>query len=30
VKNNAGSLPITVGERDTIVYEIPALKWVGH
>ena len=30
VKNNAGSLPITVDERDTIVFEIPGLQWLGH
>jgi hypothetical protein len=30
VKSNAGSLPITVEERDTIVFEIPGLKWIGH
>jgi len=30
VKNNAGSLPIVVDERDTIVLEIPGLQWIGH
>jgi hypothetical protein len=30
VQNNAGSLPISVEARDTIVLEIPGLKWLGH
>ncbi|MBK9989933.1 MAG: hypothetical protein IPP19_04125 [Verrucomicrobia bacterium] len=30
VANNAGSFPITVAERDTVVFEIPGLKWIGH
>ncbi len=30
VQNSVASLPITVGARDTIVLEIPGLKWIGH
>ncbi len=27
---NQGSLPLTVAARDTLVFEIPGLKWLGH
>ncbi len=27
---NKGSLPLTVAARDTLVFEIPGLKWLGH
>jgi hypothetical protein len=30
VASNKASLPITVAARDTLVFEIPKLKWVGH
>lgn len=30
INNHVGSIPITVGARDTLVFEIPKLKWVGH
>jgi hypothetical protein len=30
VSNHAASVPISVAAYDTAVYEIPALKWVGH
>lgn len=30
VANNSASVPISVAAYDTIVYEIPALKWIGH
>jgi hypothetical protein len=30
VANNAATVPISVAAYDTVVYEIPALKWIGH
>ncbi len=30
IAGNRGSLPITVAARDTLVFEIPGLKWLGH
>ncbi len=30
IASNKGSLPITVAARDTLVFEIPGLKWLGH
>jgi|GEM_PF-1320349 len=30
VTNNAATVPISVAAYDTVVYEIPALKWLGH
>jgi hypothetical protein len=30
VTNNVATVPISVAAYDTVVYEIPALKWIGH
>jgi hypothetical protein len=30
VANNTATVPISVAAYDTVVYEIPALKWIGH
>jgi PKD repeat protein len=30
VTNNSATVPIYVAAYDTVVYEIPALKWIGH
>lgn len=30
IANHAGSLPITVAGRDSIIFEIKGLKWLGH
>jgi PKD repeat protein len=30
VANNTAIVPISVAAYDTVVYEIPALKWIGH
>jgi hypothetical protein len=30
VANNTTTVPISVAAYDTVVYEIPALKWIGH
>ncbi len=30
IAGNQGSLPIAVAARDTLVFEIPNLKWLGH
>jgi hypothetical protein len=30
VVNNTATVPISVAAYDTVVYEIPALKWIGH
>jgi PKD repeat protein len=30
VVNNTATVPISVTAYDTVVYEIPALKWMGH
>jgi hypothetical protein len=30
VTSNSATVPISVAAYDTVVYEIPALKWIGH
>jgi len=30
VTNNSATVPISVAAYDTAVYEIPALRWIGH
>jgi hypothetical protein len=30
VANNTATVPISVAAYDTVVYEIPALRWIGH
>ncbi len=30
IAGNVGSLPVTVAARDTLVFEIPGLKWLEH
>jgi hypothetical protein len=30
VANNAATVPISVAAYDTVVFEIPALRWIGH
>jgi len=30
VVNNTATVPISVAAYDTVVYEIPAMKWIGH
>jgi hypothetical protein len=30
VSNHTASVPNSVAAYDTVVYEIPALKWINH
>ena len=30
ITGNTGSIPITVAGRDSLVFEIPKLKWIAH